>query len=279
MTYALFHAVFLLPALVLAALQAKRVLQSSTRARFALAAVCALALLYTTPWDQYLIARGVWTYQESRVLATIGYVPIEEYIFFLLQPLVTGFLFLRLTQGTWIEKPTGPPPSCIALGAIRNDEREARFARSARWIASLFWIAVTIGGAFLLRHERSIYLALILVWAGPVLAGQCFLAARPLVRHANAALATILIATLYLCCADRFAIGAGIWHISERTSTGLLVGGLPVEEAVFFLLTNTMVVQGLLLFLHPEEVRNALAAPLRGREVGCREVVGRRAER
>ena len=37
-----------------------------------------------------LVFREVWGYPPGRVLATIGYVPVEEYMFFLLQPLLAG---------------------------------------------------------------------------------------------------------------------------------------------------------------------------------------------
>ena len=49
-----------------------------------------MALLWTTPWDNYLVASGIWSYGEGRVLGTIGYVPFEEYGFFCLQTLLVG---------------------------------------------------------------------------------------------------------------------------------------------------------------------------------------------
>ena len=41
----------------------------------------AIALVYTTPWDNYLIMKNIWSYPEGVVLGTIGFVPIEEYGF------------------------------------------------------------------------------------------------------------------------------------------------------------------------------------------------------
>ena len=44
-----------------------------------------LAVTYTTPWDNYLVATGVWYYNPELVTGiVIGYVPIEEYTFFVL---------------------------------------------------------------------------------------------------------------------------------------------------------------------------------------------------
>jgi putative membrane protein len=52
--------------------------------------------------------------------------------------------------------------------------------------------------------------------------------------------------------ADALAIHLGIWSISPRYTLGVALGPLPLEEAVFFLLTNLLVVQGLALLVPPE---------------------------
>ncbi|MBN8501714.1 MAG: lycopene cyclase domain-containing protein, partial [Sphingomonadales bacterium] len=45
-----------------------------------------IAVVYTTPWDNYLVATRVWWYNPGLVTGfVIGYVPIEEYTFFVLQ--------------------------------------------------------------------------------------------------------------------------------------------------------------------------------------------------
>ncbi|PSQ39704.1 hypothetical protein BRD10_03065 [Halobacteriales archaeon SW_12_71_31] len=60
----------------------------------------------------------------------------------------------------------------------------------------------------------------------------------------------VAVPTLYLCLIDRLAVGWGLWQFSAVKLTGWTVLGLPVEEATFFLLTNALVVHGLVLF-HP----------------------------
>jgi lycopene cyclase domain-containing protein len=54
-----------------------------------------IAVIYITPWDNYLVASGVWYYDPRLVLNIIlGYLPIEKYLFFVLQTLLTGlFVF------------------------------------------------------------------------------------------------------------------------------------------------------------------------------------------
>lgn len=98
MTYPLFLLIFLvIPIVVLAWL-----LREKLRARWWWAAVAftiAAALIYTTPWDNYLVASGVWYYDPARVWnILIGYVPLEEYLFFILQPVLGALVTLALLK-------------------------------------------------------------------------------------------------------------------------------------------------------------------------------------
>jgi 15-cis-phytoene synthase / lycopene beta-cyclase len=59
----------------------------------------------------------------------------------------------------------------------------------------------------------------------------------------------IVLSTAYLWIVDTIALHRGTWSIGSGTKLGIyLWPGLEVEEAVFFLLTNTMVVFGLCAF-------------------------------
>jgi lycopene cyclase domain-containing protein len=56
-----------------------------------------IAVVYTTPWDNYLVATRVWYYNPQLVLnVLLGYVPIEEYAFFILQTFLVGLFALWL---------------------------------------------------------------------------------------------------------------------------------------------------------------------------------------
>jgi len=62
-----------------------------------------LAVVYTTPWDNYLVATGVWYYNPKLVTGIVfGYVPIEEYTFFVVETILSGlwwwFLSRRLSS-------------------------------------------------------------------------------------------------------------------------------------------------------------------------------------
>lgn len=205
-----------------------------TRARYAIPLVCLIALVYTTPWDNYLVYREVWSYGADRVLATIGYVPVEEYLFFLLQPLFTGLVLYHLLSRAPV------PGQAIAQDIV------------TRRVGAAGYLALSLIGAGLLLSgwHPGVYLGLILAWAGPVLAGMWWYAGGLYRQLRTPFVRSVAAATLYLWIADGIAIRLEIWDISNRFSLGWDPLGLPIEEAVFFLLTNLLVVQGVLLFLY-----------------------------
>lgn len=87
------------------------------------------------------------------------------------------------------------------------------------------------------------YGACILWYVCPVLALLWFGAGEYICRRWQTVLTSIVVPTAYLCWVDKVAIAAGTWHISLRTSTGKMVlPNLPLEEAMFFALINTVLV-------------------------------------
>src|SRR3990172_9405035 len=76
-----------------------------------------LAVLYTTPWDNYLVATGVWYYNPDLVTGiVIGYVPIEEYTFFVLETFLPGLWGWFLARGLSLNP---DPPSATQRVASR----------------------------------------------------------------------------------------------------------------------------------------------------------------
>jgi lycopene cyclase domain-containing protein len=240
-TYSAFLLVFLVPPVALLGWRRSRVRGHHCRAELRhLAWMAGIAVAWTTPWDNYLVWRGIWTYGPERVVATIGYVPLEEYVFFVLQPLLAGLLYLE------VEDRTRP-------GARGNHAATTRGrpGPAARVLGAAFWLACAGAAVPLLGSGPGLYLGLILVWTAPVLAGQWAWAGGPLVARREPLIVTVAAVSGYLWAADRVAISLGIWEISAEFTTGLHVLGLPVEEAAFFLLTTLLVVQGLVLFRNP----------------------------
>jgi lycopene cyclase domain-containing protein len=239
-TYARFHLVFLAPALLLAGAAALPALRGRGTALVScLLSMVAIAVLYTTPWDAFLIREGIWWYGGDRVIATWLGVPIEEYGFFVLQTLLMGLAVYAVLHrsGAW-ERPFHLRP----FGRY-GDERDRH-----RWMGALAWLGLSAGGALCLAVEPLRYMGLILAWAGPILALIWFVGGARLWALRRTLGPVIIVVTAYLWMADRFAIEAGIWTISERYTIGWSPFGLPVEEAVFFLVTNLMVAMGLTMF-------------------------------
>jgi lycopene beta-cyclase len=228
MTYLQFHLMFIVPPLAVMIVTARAL---AARAWLGLLGMAGMALAYTAPWDAYLIRRGVWSYSPGRVVGTLAGVPLEEYLFFLLQTLLTGLWLLRLPDDTDADE------------------------RAPAWPIVIACAVLFVAGLALLRWEGATYLGLILAWASPVLALQCGYDGRALARRRRALLIGVAVPTLYLWLADAIALHAGIWTISPRFTLGIRLGPLPLEEAIFFLVTNLLVVQGLMLFVRPGPVR------------------------
>ena len=91
MTYFEFLLLFLaIPIILLVAMRPWKT-GSSNWLWLAIGAQVLLALIYTTPWDNHLVATGVWYYNPKLVTGyVLGYVPIEEYTFFVLETLLAG---------------------------------------------------------------------------------------------------------------------------------------------------------------------------------------------
>jgi len=234
MTYLTFHLVLLLPAIAGMLLMYRQPPQQheDRRVQLAIPLVCLIAFSYTTPWDNYLVAHEIWWYDSSRVLGTIGHVPIEEYLFFVLQPLFTG-LFLYQYLG-------------------RAEVTPAQSSSKAPWLGTaLFGGLAALGAVFLTTgHTPATYLGLTLIWAPPILAGMWLYDGETLWAYRKTLLITTALPTLYLWVADTIAIRSGIWTISSKYTIGASPFGLPLEEATFFLLTNLLVIKGILLLLY-----------------------------
>ncbi|WP_129113294.1 lycopene cyclase domain-containing protein [Halegenticoccus tardaugens] len=235
LTYFEFLALFVLPpTLALFALRPPSIVRSAGRVRVGIALLAAIGLVYTTPWDNYLVSKGVWSYGSGTVTGRVWHAPVEEYVFIVLQSALTGLWTARIRE---------------ARGRSFASDPELSIPFPRRVVGVLAGASMGAVGAFLLRGDPTFYLGSILLWAAPVFALQWGFGWPYLFRHRRTVALGVLAPTAYLCLADRFAIGLGIWRLSPRYTTGVSIAGLPVEEAAFFLATNAFIVQGLLLFL------------------------------
>ncbi|MES3516279.1 MAG: lycopene cyclase domain-containing protein [Natronomonas sp.] len=238
MSYLTFHAIFILPPIALLSLlvwrrDTVRIDSFGYDARWVgLGIIITLAVLYTTPWDNYLILRGVWWYGDGTTAFHIWAAPIGEYLFFVLQPILTG-LWLYLIADR---------PADFAFGDITTGQRLAGLGAAGVVGALSVWL--------LLLGPQGLYMGSLLLWSVPILAIQWAFGWPYLWKVRRLCLLAIVPPTLYLWAVDWYAITVeGIWTISAEHTLGPAPASLPLEEMTFFLLTNVFVVQGLVMYL------------------------------
>ncbi len=97
------------------------------------------------------------------------------------------------------------------------------------------------------------YLVLILIWAMPLILLQWLIGADILIRRWKVLLPGILAPTVYLSLVDSVALRLDVWTINPTQSLNLFIPvvHIPVEEFIFFLLTNSLIVQGIILVWTP----------------------------
>jgi len=243
LTYVEFLSVFLAVPIAALAVAVARKSDDPRRVLAGLAALVCIAVSYTAPWDSYLVGREVWTYGEGVVAVRFARVPLGEWLFFVLQTTATGLWYHLLSSDV---DPALPGRDVL-------DDPDGRPARTgvtgARTAGAAAWLAVAAVGALLVvGSPRTYYLGMILAWAAPVLAFLWTVGGPVLWRERRLVAGAVAVPSLYLWIADWYAIQTGLWAIAPEYSTGLFALGLPIEEAAFFVLTNLLVVQGLLLF-------------------------------
>ncbi len=214
-----------------------------------------LALLYTTPWDNYLVATGVWYYNPRLVTGiVIGYVPIEEYTFFVVETILSGlwwwFLARRLS----------PPRT-----AFKPDRRLIYLSTT---VLAVLWLIFTY--LFFFGGMEWTYLAIILFWALPPIILQFLFGADILWHYRRLVFWALFIPGLYLSLMDIVALTETTWSISPAQTTGILFFGiLPLEEVLFFFITNVLITFGMTLLL--AEVSQERVAEIKRRVQAWRE--------
>jgi len=196
-----------------------------------------LAVAYTTPWDNYLVSTQVWFYNSKLVTGILlGFVPIEEYTFFVLQTILSGLWWLFLSER--LSNPENFKP-VIATRSI------AIFVMFIIWIFFMF--------LFFNGNRHFTYLSIILFWALPAMILQMFFGGDILWHHRRLVALAILIPATYLSLTDIVALRATTWSISPSQTTGILIFGiLPIEEILFFFVTAILIVFGMTLLLSDE---------------------------
>jgi lycopene cyclase domain len=201
-----------------------------------------LAVIYTTPWDNYLVATGVWYYNPKLVTGLlIGYVPIEEYTFFVLETILSGLWWWFLARQCLVA-PSVPP------------SRRWKFTSSklpvylSTCALALLWLLFTY--LFFFGEAKWTYLSIILFWALPPIFVQLLFGADILWHYRKLVFWGIVIPASYLSLMDIVALNETTWSISTSQTRGILFFGiLPLEEVIFFFITNMLITFGMTLLL------------------------------
>lgn len=229
LNYLLFHVFFTLPpVLVLGYLYSRDRGRKKEFMQGTLLMIL-LAVLYTSPWDHFLIEESVWFYGETVVTQWILGIPLGEYLFFIIQTLGASLFLYHIGY---------------------NAESTENAGILGRPLLGLPFLVLSLLGLWtvLFGPESGFYLGAIVAWAGPVITLQWIFGGEKLLEQYDTLLKGILVPALYLWIIDAVAIGRGLWILPLETRTGLELLGLPIEEMIFFLFTNIMVVQGVILY-------------------------------
>lgn len=194
----------------------------------------------TIPWDSYLIRSGVWTYPPGGVLGPAPWgIPIEELFFFVVQTYITAVGYIVCNKPVLLAQHLKSPattPEWISQGLK---------------LGQVALAALTVlGGGLILQQGEGTYLGLILAWACPFLLITWSLTGDMLLALPwTSTVLPILAPTFYLWLLDELSLRQGVWTIESDTKlNSQLFGSLDIEEAVFFLITNTLVVFGIAAF-------------------------------
>jgi lycopene beta-cyclase len=201
-----------------------------------------LAVIYTTPWDNYLVATGVWYYNPRLVTGLlIGFVPIEEYTFFVLETILSGLWWWFLAR----QFTRTPNPSPSGRGEFASNQTLVYLSTS---VLALLWLLFT--HLFFFGEAEWTYLSIILFWALPPIFVQLLFGADILWHYRKLVFWGIAIPSTYLSLMDIAALKETTWSISSSQTTGILFFGiLPIEEVVFFFVTNILITFGMTLLL------------------------------
>lgn len=207
---------------------------------YKLAFLISVAVIATIPWDDYLIRQKIWTYPSNVILGPkLFSIPAEEVFFFFIQTYNTTLLYLILGRTSFY-------PSYLVSNTLQKPGNYV--PRNVGQI--IIGMLTATGFGLCYKGGEGTYLGLILAWAGPfclmlwTFAYQ-FITGLP---YWNT-IVPIAIPTVYLWVVDTLALRRGTWAIESGTKVGIhLWDGLEIEEAVFFLVTNVMIIFGLVAF-------------------------------
>ncbi|KAJ1513896.1 hypothetical protein HMI56_001542 [Coelomomyces lativittatus] len=227
-TYLDIHLYFTLPTLLVILFLVRPILHSLAIVKLCILSI--LAFLYTTPWDNFILAFDAWSYCPKCVLFTVGYVPFEEYMFFIIQTWLSGLI------ATFIFHFSPSPTHLLFKTQLLKN------TKTIRVLGALFLLTVGVLHMYICTPGSPyFYFACIVWWSMPVIALQWYVAGHFILAQARNVAIAVLVPTFYLSLVDTFALQRNVWTITPKSILEIyLLKDFPLEEFFFFFITNVM---------------------------------------
>lgn len=227
LTYSNIHYTYSLPIIGALALITRPFLDRAEIVKIAL--ISSVGFIHTTLWANYVISNGVWTFSNDRIAGVVGLIPIEVYMFLIVQSLLTtlwGLITVRWST------------PCFRFNM---DEHSYR---TIRWLPILFLGFLTAYGCKLaVPGKDTFYLGCIFWGASPMMMFLWYGGGNFFLKKIVPSSVAIIVPTIYYCWIDQIARKNGIWSINETNCVKLNVAeNLPMEHALFFLVTNAIII-------------------------------------
>lgn len=238
LSYRHFHLLWTLPVCGVLLVIARPFLTKLDRAKLILLPI--IAFVWTTPWDNLIVRNRAWSYHRHCIWFTIGYVPIEEYFYFIIQSLISTLWCTLITRWTL--------PNLYLTPSTPARRPLAPFAVATCVVCFVLGLQASVPAT------HTYYFGMISWWSSMPLALLLW-GSIDFVRNMGVGAGFIPFAisvlgpTLYLWSSDIYALRRGTWHINQATSLNMFpIPDLPIEEMLFFLVTNVILVSACFTF-------------------------------
>ena len=217
---------------------------------YCLLTVSLIAFIATSAWDNYAVYSGIWMFPKEKTLGIyLYYVPVEEYLFFFLQTYATGLFQIYYFFKFYKQD--------------KNDNSDSgnTILNVTLMPALLLFFFKYIGGNIIqeeilkLPFGRWNYLFHLFSWAGLFIIIQYIFGYKKIKKHLKLIFIPSIFMTIFFSLADSVSIGNGIWGFDPAQTIGTKIGNVPLEEILFFFLTNVLITEAMILFL-PEKILN-----------------------
>jgi len=220
-TYLQFHLIFNLPVLILTFPSYSKVFKE----------VCLLsviAVIWSTPLEQFLIYSSAWSHFDDRVIYFVGNIPIEECAFFVIASFIPCGVFMQVSEG-------------IHLKSVPR-------TWSCQLNSALIWFFGSIAFIFgICIWPYHFYLANIICWSVPVIMFQWWYCPEVFFAYKWPLIKSVSAVTLFFSVTDHWALSHGIWRVDDVMFD--VIPGLPFEEFLWYFVTSVMGLQGLMMIL------------------------------